>query len=246
MQKYYWLIVIVLFYSCSNTSSIPEFRESKRDTFLKKFITYDKSTVLLDTSESGYKFLRAYYYNDTGSLNILDSLIKSQLDYERTEGNIDSCVFISPLKELGAQESYRFEYTAPFCRDNVVFTITRNYKEYSLNVVLYQMALAGRSCKVKEAYDKKLTLADWEKFEESLMRSDFWGLKPDNGKRGLDGGSLFVYGYIKADTVYHRLEKSHMIYRWVPGYYRIGETLDLLFLFSELKQGCKWILRESK
>jgi hypothetical protein len=200
----------------------------------------------MDTAESGYKFLKAYYHNDTGTLNILDSIIRSQIDYAISEGDYDSCVSFRPLNELGAQEAYRFVYTAPFCRDNVVFTITRGAKDYSLNVVLYQMALAGRTCIVKKYYDKKLTSSDWENFEESLMRCDFWGLMPDNGVHGLDGGSLFVYGYKTADTVYNRLEKSHVIYRWIPGYYKIGETLDSLFLYSELREGCKWILRERK
>ena len=193
-----------------------------------------------DTSVIEFKLLRAYSLNDTNTLEKLVRYLENMNTKVDWQINMDSCVKQQALKDIKAEEKYRFNYGAAFCPYTTSATIIRYKDSTVLTTIVFQHAWDTLPCKIIDQSTIKIDSLSWDKFQESLEVADFWGLKPDNGKHGVDGSSLEVYGFKKGRNSEWNPDKASRIERWSPAYNSILSSFILLLKFSKTKKGCIW------
>ncbi len=107
-----------------------------------------------------------------------------------------------------------------------------------LSTIVYQYAWDTIPCKIISQTTITIDSLRWDEFQVSLEVADFWGLKPDNGKRGVDGSTLEVYGFKKATNPTWDSDRSAFISRWNPAYNSIFSSFILLLKYSKTRKGC--------
>jgi len=191
-----------------------------------------------DTYNIEYKLLKAYSSNDTNTLKKLVGQVENlntKLDWQI---NLDSCLKQRAFKDIKAEEKYRFNYSSAFCTYTTSTTIIRYKDSTVLNTIVYQYARDTFPFKIIDQSSITIDSLSWDKFQESMEVADFWGLKPDNGKHGVDGSTLEVYGFKKGTNAEWNPDKSSFIKRWSPAYNSILNSFILLLKYSKTKKGC--------
>ena len=191
-----------------------------------------------DTSSSEFRLLNAYSSNDTNTLKKIVRHLANVNTKVEWEINLDSCVKLQAFKDIPAEEKYRFNYSSAFCRFTTSTTILKNKESTILNTLVYQHAWDGLPCKIIDQSTIRIDSISWDKFQHSLEVADFWGLKPDNGKHGVDGSTLEIYGFKKGTNAVWNPDKLSVIERWSPLNNAIFESFFLLLKFTKTKKGC--------
>ena len=199
-------------YSCkTDTSSQTNY--SAKDSILEKYISIVDTMPYYDTSTIEFKLLKAYSSNDTNTLKKLVGhleIMNTKLDWQIS---LDSCVKQQAFEDISAEEKYRFNYSSAFCPYTTSTTIIKYKDSTVLNTIVYQYAWDTLPCKIIDKSTISIDSPSWDKFQESLEGADFWGLKPDNGKHGVDGSTLEVYGFKKGTNSEWNPDKSSFIER---------------------------------
>lgn len=132
--------------------------------------------------------------------------------------------------------AYRFVYTEVFCQYKFNVTISERGGSPNIHFIIMQDVYLHDTCKVINEYDKKITAQDWEEFLQLMDKADFWGLKSENGVRGLDGSDLVTTGF-KDHGGYDGKPKFNYVYRW--GYSTLSAPFNFVLKLSGNTQGCR-------
>jgi len=234
------LLAFTLFnYSCK-TDTTSQTNYSAKDSILKKYISMVDTLPYYDTSTIEFKLLKAYSSNDTNTLKKLVGHLENMNTKLDWQINLDSCVKQQAFKDISSEEKYRFNYSSAFCPYTTSTTIIKYKDSTVLNTIVYQYAWDTLPCKIIDQSTITIDSLSWDKFQESLEVADFWGLKPDNGKHGVDGSTLEVYGFKKGTNSDWNPDQSSFISRWSPAYNSILNSFILLLKYSKTKKGCMW------
>ena len=191
-----------------------------------------------DTSSIEFKLLKAYSANDTVTLKKNLERFENMNTKADWQTNLDSCIKRQAFKDISSEEKYRFNYSSAFCPYTTSTTIIKYKDSTVLNTIVYQYAWDTVPCKIIDQSTIIIDSLSWDKFQESLEVADFWGLKTDNGKHGVDGSTLEVYGFKKGTNSEWNPDKSSFIERWSPAYNSILSSFILLLKYSKTKKGC--------
>lgn len=227
------------FYSCKFEASYRT-NSAVKDSILNRYFSIVDTLSYYDTNTIEFQLLKAYRLHDTNTLKKLVERFEKMNTKLDWQVNLDSCVKQVAFKELIAEEKYRFIYSAAFCPYTTSTTIIKFKDSFSLTTIVYQHAWDTLPCKIIDQSTITIDSISWEKFQESLQVADFWGLKPDNGKHGVDGSTLEVYGFKKGTNSEWNPDKYSFITRWSPAYNSILDSFILLLKFSKTKKGCMW------
>jgi hypothetical protein len=230
-----FLICMCLIWSCQNNNHIELAQKELKDSLLQKFLSIVNTLPYYDTTGLDFKLLRACSVNDTNAIREIVKYFQFQNTKQKWQIDLDSCSKLQIFKDIQADEKYRFEYHGSFCPYKTSTTVVKNNDSIVINTIVYQYAWDTTPCKIIERSSVVIDSLKWEKFVESIERADFWGLKYDNGKHGVDGSVLEVYGFKKGNL--YGPAKANVISRWSPG----GSIVDcfiLLLKYSKTKNGC--------
>lgn len=184
---------------------------------MTEYLRRADSLGLEDTTAMLHKMLTAYMDNNK-------PLLKSMLKNQYNTGRYFSKLFgkLPNLQKMDIDEGYSFFHSQSFCAYEINVTITKKDTNVLLHVVISQdTANSG----VVKQFDKKLSLKNWEKFTDIMNKTDFWGLKTDNGIHGLDGDLLTVVGFSRRNLYFDQAPKFNAVSRWG------GSNLGLLDVF---------------
>jgi len=230
-----------LFLSCTDISK-PQPGSSLRDSVLRFYKEELSVNPRYDTMEFNYQLLNAYLANDSLSLNALLKELRNERENRKWFGQFDSCIKLTKLRQMDVDEGYRFEYAGAFCDYRQITTIYKRRDSIKLNFQLYKLGGDTSPCKRLEEFDRTLTPNNWKEFLSKLDEGDFWGLKTENNRHGLDGSTWYVTGYKKS---YPNLPPMyHFVERW--GEITIGEAFRYATLLAGNKKGCLIIYYKKK
>jgi hypothetical protein len=230
--------VLMTVASCKNTST-QALPYSIKDTVLNEHLLALDSALYFDTTEINYKVLKAYQKNDTAFFKKLRLDIIKEKQFATERQLMDSCIHLQKLQDLKVDEAYRFIFTAAFCPYKLNVTVSKKADTANIHFIVYQYKWDTAVCRIISEYDKKLNSKDWETFSEAIDKSDFWGLKQQNGIHGLDGSTLITMGFIKAKNTFDTRPQYNYVYRWENTTLR--DPFNLILKLSGNKQGCFWI-----
>ncbi len=239
MSRINFIILTFTFfnYSCQIKKTYP-IRNEVSDSVLKNFISMVDTMPQHNKSNIEFKLLKAYSENDTNKLKKLLENFKNEHTKLEWEINLDTCLKQQVFNEIMALEKYRFNYTAAFCSYTTTATIIKYKDSIIINSIVYQFTCNNAPCKIIEQNKVIIDSTKWEKFQESLLVADFWGLRPDNGRFGFDGSTLEVYGFKEGSKSALNSDKSSFITRWAPDNSSIFNCFILLLKYSKTKKGC--------
>jgi len=233
MRLLYCYIVSLLLPSCSGTNS-REAKSSFRDSVVKFYREESKVNRKLDTSEFNYKLLKAYTTSDSAALNGILKEINAEKQNRKWWGQLDSCIKLTSLDDMDIDEGYRFEYDGALCPLRQITTICKRNDTIKLKFELYQLKWDTAECRKLEEFDRVLTIKNWEDFLNKVERGDFWGLKSDNHRSGLDGSTYYITGFKKA---YNNLpSKYHFVHRWEQT--SLYDAFEYATMLAANKNGC--------
>lgn len=240
MTRIFFVFVPFIFFISSCNTDKPDNRLNEiRDSALNKYFSIVDTLPYYDTNNVEFKILKAYSRHDTNRLKKILGRFENINTTADWEVYLDSCVKQQPFKDISAVEKYRFNYSvALFCPYVTSITIIKYEDSILLQTIVYQKAWDTIPCKVIEKSTLAIDSLSWDKFQQSMEISDFWGLKLDNGKHGLDGSTLSVYGFKRGTNSEWDPDKSNFISRWGPKYNSIFGSFVLLLEFSKTNKGC--------
>jgi len=205
----------MVFFTCKDKDKLTHV--TIKDSLLNQYMTIAHDNPYFDNPEESASFLDAYYRNDTISLK---QIYISKLDaVKKYKGgkNCDSCFHLLDLKGLNVDEAYRFMYSQAFCDNSLCLTISKKDGLIKLHCISFP-SLDTVIRNNSSAFEKTLSINDWTDFKNSIDHSDFWALKRENGKSGLDGNDITVLGFIKSNESPGEKDKFHGVYRfWAEG-----------------------------
>lgn len=184
--------------------------KSYRDTVIEKYFSMVDSSGRYDTTDSHFKALKAYYYNDTTLLKKLDSTIT---DKKHNRPNWElwvSDIPLPPLKQLQANAAYRFIFSIYDGPTFEAITIRNMDTAIMLHYLFYKNYRDNATIKKFKEFERPIPKEQWDTMEEKLRDADFWGLKNGLEYRGNDGNDITVIGYYRSED----FEKSNYVHRW--------------------------------
>ena len=233
MRPHYLYIYLLLLSSCTGT--VPhEPKMSFRDSVIKAYKEEANANRKFDTSDLNYEILNAYAANDSLSLNKILHEINTEKENRKWWGQLDSCIRLTSLNDMDIDEGYRFEYDGGLCPLRQITTICKRNDTIKLNFQLYQLKWDTADCRKLDEFDRLLTLKNWKDFLDKVDRGDFWGLKNDNNRSGLDGSTYYITGYKK--TFNNSPAKNHFVYRWE--HTSLYEAFEFATQLAANKKGC--------
>ncbi|MEO7049721.1 MAG: hypothetical protein ABI091_30740 [Ferruginibacter sp.] len=228
--KYQLLIFLgCTFFSCSENN--PSIKHTLKDSVLKAHLVEIDSLDFYDTTSIDYKIIKAYYNDDSVQLKKIEQYLYSNKIFMNQWKFGDTCVHLTKLKDSKADSIYRFVYSEAFSPYQTNITISKSFDTARIHLIVYQKRRDTIPCEVIDDFDKKLSVREWNEFNNSLSSADFWGLKEDNGIHGADGSTLTVYAFIKGDNSYWHPQKTQKVSRWVPYNLPIYNSYNLLLKF---------------
>ena len=168
------------------------------------------------------------------SVNVIDFVSGSDFNYSGVESAVFSISWYSKhlsaleepvLSDSLSTEIYRFTYLRTF--DNPIVIGLENTND---TITIYWKVSDGAGGyepgSIIENRDKRLTIAEWEKFESKVKSINFWDLPTtEKGLLGTDGSQWILEG--------KQLGKYHVIDRWCGG--RIKSLCKELIELTDLK-----------
>jgi hypothetical protein len=234
MRLIYSLIYLFVIFSCTEINTSDP-KTSFRDSILNFYKEESSLNDRIDTTEFSYKLINAYTANDSAALNRLLLELLDVRENRKRWGQMDSCIGLKSLASMNIDEGYRFSYDGAFCNYRQITTIYKQNDSIKLNFLLYQLIWENAKCKKLEEFDRVLTADNWEEFLHKIDQGDFWGLKSDNGRQGLDGSTWTTTGYKKAKSQ-NLPSQYHFVHRW--GQTSLHEAFELATILAANKKGC--------
>jgi len=234
----YFICVFTIGMINCKTSTQKQLLVEKKDSLLQKYLGLIDSLPYYDSNSIDLQMLKAFSLNDTSTLEQLlerTRYLNTKLDWEK---HLDSCVKQPSFEDIAAEEKYRFSYNQSFCPYVTTLTAIKQKDSMFLNTIVYQYAWDSVPCKIISQSIKPIDSLVWGEFQESLERADFWGLRSDNGRHGLDGSSLMAFGFKRSHYLQSAPDKSNFISRWSPASNAVFSCFILLLKYSKAKDGC--------
>jgi hypothetical protein len=227
----------VFIYSC-NRNSKPNTSNATKDSVLSGFFKMVDTLPYYDTNNIDFKFLKAYKNNDTLGLTSIINYIQVRNVKPWMNSYLKPCAKNQEFDTLKADEAYRFVYESSFCPYFTVVTIIQTGDKIKATAIVYENASLMDSipCTIAQQNEVMLDSISWEKFQDNILATDFWGLKEDNDYHGVDGSSLDVLGYQKS---YRGLgERRSYVTRWSRSMDRLLEPFMMLLRLCKITKGC--------
>lgn len=203
---------------------------------MAKYFQVIDSLAYIDTLDQDFKLLKAYHIDDTAFLRKTFDDITRLLKYRNEMLESHICEEPAPLNTLNYEKAYRFNYGAAFCNKSANLTIGRSGDSLTADLYLYEYNDTQTECKIikhtTQFVDKKI----WDTLIAGIEQADFWGLKEDNGRHGMDGSGLTVTGYERSINAFEGRYKK--IYRWAAEEMTIGILFKKLLDLSGIKVDC--------
>ena len=235
MTKISLSFILILLIACkSNSEKHAEIQA--RDSIMVKYFQVVDSLPYSDTLDGKFKLLKAYHTNDTSYLKTSYKETEDLLKYREEMLTLPLCEQFPLLNKLNFEETYRFSYEAAFCNKSTTVTIGKKSDTITLDTYLYEFNDKQTDCKTISHTTKQLSERDWTDFLNGIDYADFWGLKEDNGRHGLDGSSLQVIGYERPKNAFQGRYKK--VYRWAAERTAIGELFKKLLYKSGINVSC--------
>lgn len=224
------LLIIAILISCNSQTSCVKLKHSAKDSIVRHYIKLADSFPYFDTTDNHYKMLKAYFGNDTHYLkNSIDDLGYS-IALTPKEFIHDSCAKPALLLNRGVDEVYRFVYEGAFNTIKTNITVLNSKSGAELHFLTYKPKVSEEPCKKIDEYHKRLTSKQWEEIKLLIQYADFWGLRCENGQKGVDGASLYVDGYLRGSNKTE--DKWQRVYRWNPKRNAIWDVYELIYEVS--------------
>lgn len=207
-----------------------------RDSIMTKYFHVIDSLPYTDTLDQNFKLLKAYHTGDTTFLKQTYNDVAGLLKYRNEMLESHICEEPAALNTLNYEEAYRFSYGAAFCNKSVNLTVGKSEDSIRLDLYLYEYNDEQTECKTiqhtTQLVDKKI----WDTLIGGIEQADFWGLKEDNGRHGMDGSGLRVTGYERPIKAFEGRYK--IIYRWAAEEMAIGILFKKLLDLSGTTVDC--------
>ena len=201
---------------------------------MKDYFSKIESLSISDTLDNNYLLLKAYYRNDTillaNALNELNKIIKI-----KKQSFSDTSIKPRDLRTLKCEAAFQFEYSAAFCDKAINITISKSHDTVMSEVFLYQMD-EFNDRRLIEHKSERLNLDNWSALWNELFISDFWGLKMNNDRSGLDGSDLKIIGFESPVNSFNGRYKY--IYRWAAEKSAIGNAFKTALEISNVNVNC--------
>jgi hypothetical protein len=229
--------LLFLFFGC-RTKNETTIKQTYKDSVLKQYIDYTSQLpFFFDKSSYDYRFINAYYRNDTAFLKKASDDIAVN-DQKKGDGFPDSCRRHPIIEQLKLDYVYQLDYSKSFCNLNYYFTITKNKDTIILQSVIYQGDNEMKTYKVVKENATKLTQQNWDEFIESIQFADFWGLNQYK-KFGCCDGDYLTVKAIERNWKDHSLVQEHKVARQFVTNTALFKTCELLAKFSNCDMNCK-------
>lgn len=242
--KPYILFLLVLF-SCGQVNNTNSAKTTLKDSAIKSYLNHidtlfknDYDYYDLDSNEYSYKFLKAYYLNDT---NYLKDIFK---ETDVREGDTLDSFWkrnIPILKRLNIEEGYQFQYSEAFCDYYYVITVIQSADSIELNTVIYRgsvnMNNKPTGIEVVTNYNKSLSADQWNELLDAIYFADYWNLKARNNEIIFDPNFLTVVG-IKKDSATYKIEKTNSVTRTIFKRTALYKAFLLALKFAGIKKVC--------
>lgn len=232
MRLFLLFVSLFLCFTGCTTSPTELPAQSPRDIIMQNYFRLLDSIAIRDTLREDYLLLKAYYKNNTPYLEEHYAELRSNLRRHSDRPPFQRCEDPQALQQLNYDEAYRFSFSAAFYDTLIDITIGEKEKEFTIDVVVSAINRTGNKCVVVERCSKQIRQWMWERVKQEIYYCDFWGMREGNDIEGLDGWSLYVYGYKKDYQTKYRLKG---IGRWSPRKTALAELYKTVLNFSELK-----------
>lgn len=225
---------LLCLYSCKTDTPV---RDNKmvEDMVLEKFISITDTLPFYDTTNTAFGLISAIAKADTSRMKK-----EVELFYELSLENewrqmADSCVKNRLFETAGktAVEKYEFEFGQVFFPEVDILSFARFEDSIILKKTVYQYADDKRPCNMVDEYIVRLDSSDWQLFNASLKKADFWGLKPTVVTTISHCSILTVKGYRQNDGTGRA---ASAIVSRCNGVTTIFETYELLWQMAERKK----------
>jgi hypothetical protein len=223
------------FFACS-TKKNPDVSSTDKDSVVREFLEYSSKIKFYDTTNYNYKLLKAHIYNDTVFLKqVLTDIERSKKD--KNNGFPDSIRRHPEISKMEIDEAYQVSYSKSFCDLILNLTISKKGDTVKLNSVIYQENREPAFLKVVKENEKKLSLKNWEEFEDLIFYADFWGLIQYKESIGFDGDYLTVEA-IHRNRFDHKVVRQHKVDRRFVSNTALYSAYSLLTKFANIQKGC--------
>ncbi len=239
LRQLFKITFLLFFFACkTKNESVP--KQAYKDSVLKQYVDYTSQLpYFFDKSSYDYRFIKAYYINDTAFLKKASDDIAIS-DQNITDGFPDSCRRHPVIEKFKVDYVYQFDYSKSFCTLAYYFTITKNKDTIILQSVIYQGDNNTQSCKAVRQDSMKLTQQNWDDFMESIQFADFWGLNQYKQTIGFDGDFLTVKA-IERNWQDHAIVDQHKVSRRFVSNTALFKTCELLAKFVKYDiKNCKF------
>lgn len=235
MTRILSFFLLTLLFAC-NDKTIKHSAMLDRDSIMTKYFQVIDSLPYFDTLDLKFKLLKAYHKNDTTYLRKSYDEIANLLKYRKDIIESHFCEEPALLNALNYEESYRFSYGASFCDKAVNITIGKSGDSIMLDLYLIEYSDKQTKCKTIKHTTQLANKQIWDTLVKGIEQADFWGLKEDNGRHGMDGSGLRVTGYERPINAFEGRYKT--IYRWAAEEMTIGVLFKKLLYLSGTKVDC--------
>jgi len=212
LRQVFSITFLLLFFACKTNNERVVLKQTFKDSVLKQYIDYTSQLpFFFDKSSYDYRFLKAYYTNDTAFLKTASNDIAVS-DRKIGDGFPDSCRRHPVIEKLNVDYVNQFDYSESFCNLVYFFTLTKNKDTIILQSVIYRGDNNTKSCKTVKQDEIKLTQQNWDDFMQSIQFADFWGLNKYKQVVGFDGDFLTVKA-IERNWRDHSIVDEHKVVR---------------------------------
>lgn len=234
-KPFFILLLLISLFACS-TRKTPGLVGINKDTVIKQFFDYTAQDDFFDTANYSHQVLKAQFNNDTVFLRRV--LIDIEENKEFLKHGFPESIRRHPvISKMDIDEAYQFNYSASFCDFSFHITISNKTDTIKLNTVIYQSNGQRSVLKLVRENETKLSLQDWEKFEQLISYADYWTLKMYQERVGFDGDYLSVEA-ITRNRFDHHIVKHQMVKRSFVSKTALYAAYALLIKLAEVKEHC--------
>lgn len=232
------IAIALLFSSCTTTDNINP-NLTLRDSVLKQYVDYTSQLpYFFDESNYDYRFLKAYYTNDTMFLKWASNEIEIDGLKER-DGFPEDCRRHPIIGKLVVDEVYQLNYTESFCDLAFYLTVTNKADSVSLHSIIYRLNNQDSSCQTVKEITTTLTPQNWDDFVRLIAYADFWGLNQYKPFGCCDGDFLTVKAIVRNRSD-HSIVRQHKVARQFVSNTALFKSYELLIKLANFKPGCKY------
>lgn len=238
LRQIFYILLSLLFFACeTKNESAP--KQAYKDSVLKQYVDYTSQLpYFFDKSNYDYRFLKAYYTNDTAFLKKASDDV-AVTDQKKSDGFPDSCRRHPIIEQLKVDYVYQLNYSESFCNLAYYFTITKNKDTIILQSVIYQGDEKSKSCKAVKQDSIKLTQQNWDDFMQSIQFADFWGLNQYK-KFGCCDGDFLTVKAIERNWKDHSIVDQHKVARQFVSNTALFKSCELLAKLVKYDLNCKF------